>query len=186
MTVKHNLLIKMSEQDELEVSTTNDNEELELESNLDDTDDIDALREQLEQAREAKRQILARAKNAEAKLKSMSSQTTQSQPKPSQPINNILTTEDVEVRILKAQKASDDEIVMLKKIAAVNGTSIIEAQSDEMFISFKERKEEQEKADKAKLGASRGSGSVKKEKDVSSAGLSDAEHKELWRQSMGK
>jgi len=177
----------MSEQDELELSTTNEGEELELESNLDNTDDVEALKEQLEREREARRQITARAKKAEEKLRSVSSQTTPTvDQKPSQTINNTLTAEDVEVRILKAQKVSEDEITMLKKIAAVNGTSIIEAQADDMFISFKQRKEEQEKADKAKLGASRGSGSVKKEKDVSSPGLSDVEHKELWRQAMGK
>ena len=177
----------MSEQDELELSTINDNEELELESNLDDTEDVEALKEQLSQAREAQRQILARAKKAEAQLKERTSQgTPRVEQKPTQNINNTLTAEDVETRILKAQKVTDDEIVMLKKIAAVNGTGIIEAQNDDMFITFKQRKEDQEKSEKAKLGASRGSGSVKKEKTVSSAGLTDAEHKALWREAQGQ
>ncbi len=168
-------------EEELELSTINDNEELELESNSDDSDDIDTLREELIKEREAKRQILARAKNAEAKVKSMSSQTTQTEPKPNQPINNGLTAEDVEVRILKTQKVSDDEIAYLKKIAAINGCSIIEAMDDEVFLNFKEKKEATERSEKAKLGASRGSSSVRKDKEVSTPGLTDAEHKELWR-----
>lgn len=169
-------------EEELEVSTIEDNEELELESISDDSDDIDALKEQLEQAREAKRQILARAKNAEAKLKSMSSQTTQSEPKPNQPINNpVMTAEDVEVRILKTQKVSDDEIAYLKKIAAINGCSVIEAMEDEVYLNFKEKKEASEKSEKARLGVSRGSSSVRKEKEISQPGLTDADHKELWK-----
>lgn len=169
-------------EEELEVSTINDTEELELETNLDDSDDIDALREELAQAREAKRQILARAKNAEAKLKSMSSQTTPSEQKPNQPINNpVMTAEDVEVRILKTQKVSDEEIAYLKKIAAINGSSIIEAMEDEVFINFKQKKEAADKSEKARLGVSRGSSSVRKEKEISQPGLTDADHKELWR-----
>lgn len=169
-------------EEELEVSTINDTEELELETNLDDSDDIDALREELEQAREAKRQILARAKNAEAKLKSMTSQSTQGEPKPNQSINNpVMTAEDVEVRILKTQKVSDEEIAYLKKIAAINGSSIIEAMEDEVYINFKQKKEAAEKSEKARLGVSRGSSSVRKEKDITQPGLSDADHKELWK-----
>lgn len=172
--------------DEQEFSTINENEELELETNLDDTDDVEDLKEQLEREREARRQLTARAKKAEEQLKSMSSQTTQKPvQKPSQNINNSLTAEDVETRILKAQGVKEDELVMLKKIASVNGTGIIEAQTDEIFLSYKDRKEAQEKAEKAKLGASRSSGSVKKEKSFTSSGLSKEEHKEMWRQAQG-
>lgn len=173
-------------EEELELSTINDNEELELESNLDDTEDVEALKEQLSQAREAQRQILARAKNAEAKVKSMSSQTTQyTEQKPTQ-INNALTAEDVEVKILKTQKVSDDEIAYLKKIAAINGTSLIDAMDDPIFTGFKEKREAEEKSEKARLGASRGSGSVRKEKSTTTVGLSAEEHKDLWRKQNGQ
>jgi hypothetical protein len=168
--------------DELELSTTDESEELELETNLDDTEDVEDLKAQLEREREARRQLTARAKKAEEQLKSMSSQTA---PKVEKKSTQTLSAEDVETRILKAQKVTDDEITMLKKIAAVNGTGIIEAQADEMFISFKERREAQEKAEKAKLGVSRGSGSVKAQKNFNTPGLTKEEHKEMWRQANG-
>ena len=172
----------MSEKDPQADSIISD-EELDLELELDNTEDVEDLKLKLEEAREANRKINARAKIAEAKLKEKESQPTQTtEQKATQPISNpVLTAEDVEVRNLKAQGVSNDEIVYLKKLAAVNGTSIIEAQSDELFSAFKSKKEEQEKSEKSKLGASRGSSSVKREKDYSTPGLSDEEHKEIWK-----
>lgn len=175
----------MSEKDPQADSIISD-EELELEHEQDDTEDVDALKEQLEKAREAQRQILARAKKAEAQLKERPSQDNQTvEQKPTQTIS-ALTAEDVEVKILKTQKVSDTEIAFLKKIAAINDTSLIEAMDDPIFITLKEKREAEEKSEKARLGASRGSGSIRKEKTTNTVGLSKDEHKELWRKANGQ
>lgn len=169
----------MSQEDNEVLETINSNEEENLENEIDnDTDDIEVLREALEKEKIAKQQILARAKKAEALLKEKKDQPSQ--------ITSTLTSEDVETKILKAQGIPDDEINYLKKIAVLNGTSIIEAQSDEIFKAFKSNKEATEKAANAKLGASRGSGSARKEKTFATKGISDEEHKEMWRHSQGK
>lgn len=173
----------MSDEDIRQQEGTNLDEEQNFEEQIEDTDDVEALREVIEKERIAKQQILARAKKAEAEVKELKTKTTETS---SQNINNTLTADDVEVRILKAQGMSEDEITYLKKLAKVNETSIIESQSDELFQAFKFKKQEAEKADKAKLGASRGSGTVKQSKTVSSEGLTDAEHKQLWREAMSK
>lgn len=180
--MRHKLGKKMSEQDEQVLETTNSNEELELETELDNGEDVDALKEELEKANLAKQQILARAKKAEAELKTLKTESA------TQNINNTntLTAEDIDVKILKAQGLSEDEINYLRKLAKVNETTLIEAQSDEMYQVFKKKKEDDLKAEKARLGASRGSGSVKQTKTVSSPGLTPEEHKALWRESMGK
>lgn len=170
----------MSTEDEEVLEATNSNEEENFEEEIEeDTDDIEALREALGKEKIAKQQILARAKKAEALLR-------ENKDKPSLNNNNALTSETVETTILKAQGLPDDEIAYLKKLATLNGTSIIEAQSDDIFKSFKANKEAQEKQANAKLGASRGSGSVKKEKTFTTKGLSDEDHKEMWRQSQGR
>lgn len=182
----------MSEQDEQVLEATNSNEELELETELDNTEDIEELKEQLLLAREAKNSILMRAKKAERELKSFlkasqplkenSNQSTQN----INTNNNAITTEDIQVQILKAQGLSEDELKYLKKLATVSGSSLIEAQSDELFASYKSKKEDEVKAEKARLGASRGSGSIKKEKGLNTPELTEAEHKELWKQKMGR
>lgn len=169
----------MSDEDNKVLGATMSDEELELDNELEDTDDVEALKEALKKEKTAKQQILARAKKAEAQLK-------EKKPAESFTNNNTPTHEDVETKILKAQGVSDDEIEYLKKLSKLNNTSIIEAQSDDIFKAFKSKKEAEEKAEKAKLGASRGSGSQKRDKNFNSKGLSDDEHKELWRQNQGR
>lgn len=62
MTVKHNLSTNMSEQDLEQLDATNPNDEPEVEEEQDDTEDVEALKAELEKERQAKRQIFARLK----------------------------------------------------------------------------------------------------------------------------
>lgn len=179
MVVKHNLLKNMSDEDKLPQDGTNPDENLELDNELEDPEDVDALKTSLEKQTEIARTAWIRTKKAEAELKALKEK------KPDATLNNNLTTEDIETSILKAQKVSDDEITYLKKLAKVNGTSIIDAQNDEIYTGWKAKREAEEKSEKAKLGASRGSGSAKKEKEINSPNLSEADHKELWKSKQG-
>lgn len=175
----------MSDQDNRELESTNLDEELELEHNQDDTEDVEELKLKLEEAREANRKINARAKKAEEQLKQQASQPVASEtPKPTQ-LNSTLTANDIDTRVLKATGMSDEMLEQLTKVATVTGKSLFEAQSDEIFIALKEKKDAETRAEKARLGASRGSGSVRKEKSLNTPGLTAAEHKELWRNSNG-
>jgi hypothetical protein len=115
-------------------------------------------------------QVLARAKKAEALLRQKPTIT-----------NNPLTDEDIEAKILKSQGLNDELLNELKALSKIRGKSLIETQNDPLFIAIKEQKEAEVKSQKARLGASKGSGSVKKEKDFNSPGLSDTEHKEMWK-----
>jgi hypothetical protein len=174
----------MSETDTTVAETIIPDEVLELEEELEDTEDVEALKENLEKERTAKQQILARAKKAEADLKALkaASQTTATQTTTS----NALTADEIDMRVLKAQGMSDELIGQLSKVAKVTGKSLFDAQSDEIFIAMKTKHEAEEKAEKAKLGVSRGSGSAKKEKEINTPGLSEADHKELWRKQNGQ
>ena len=140
-----------------------------------ETEDVETLKSKLAESDKAKAQILARAKKAEAEVKELKT------PRPNDTITNpVLSPEDVDVKILKAQGISDELIKNLKVIAKVNDISLLDAQADPVFLAMKDRKEADAKAAKARLGASKGSGSVKKEKDFKQS-LSPDEHKELWK-----
>lgn len=124
-------------------------------------------------------QVLARAKKAEEALKK--------QPK----VNitnkqNSLSSEEVDKKILKSQGMSDDLIKELEAVANARGKSIFDAVNDPIFIAIKNEREQTVKAQKAKLGASKGSGTFKKGADLTSPGLSDSEHKELWKEARDK
>lgn len=93
--------------------------------------------------------------------------------------------EDVDVRILKSQGMSDELLKELKRVARFNETDLITAQNDPMFLSIKDRIEQEQKDKDAALGASKGSGSVKKQKSFDTPGLSPDEHRALWKKQMG-
>lgn len=124
------------------------------------------------------KQVWARAKKAEDALKKATADGSITK--------EALTEEQIELKILKSQGLSDDLLQELRAVAKARGKSLLDTTSDPIFVAIKNEKEAEGKAQKAKLGASKGSGTVKKEKSVSSPGLTDAEHKELWRQQLGR
>ena len=135
-----------------------------------DTDTrIAELEAQLAEERQAKSEILARAKKAEAANKIA--------PKP---ITNI-SKEDIEETILRSEGIDDDTLTEMKALAKVRGTGLLAVKSDPIYLAMKQAKEAEAKALAARLPASRGSGSVKKEKGFGTAGLTEAEHKALWK-----
>lgn len=152
---------------------TTENDELELE--LEPEEDVEALKKEIE--------TLTAQKEHWRKKATQPIQKTE-QPKQTETTPSI-TEEVIEVKILKAQGVSDELITQLKKIARVNDTSIIDAQSDPYFVAYKEKLEEEAKKEKASLPASRNSGSVKRSKDTTTTGLSEDEHKQLWKEKMG-
>lgn len=86
---------------------------------------------------------------------------------------------------MKAQGLEEDEIDMLKKVSAISGVSLIDAQKDTVFKLWKEKQEAEEKSRKASMGTSKGS-SAKTQKGFNTPGLSEAEFKEMWKQKMGR
>lgn len=171
----------MSDEDQdLDTITSNDET---TDDSYNDSEDVESLREMLERERTARQQLTARAKKAEAELKTLK---VPQQQKPAQATTtNNLTSEDIEAKILKAQNVSDEEITYLRKLAAFNGVSLLDAQNDDMFVAFKSKREQELKSERAKLGVSSRSGQHKQEKTFNSVGLSDAEHKAKWREMNG-
>ena len=180
----------MSEQDkEVTESTTNDTQEQELEITLDEEtteeETVESLKAklaekdaQLAKEAEARRQLTARAKTAEAgKAKPVANP---------QSLNNGIDLATMEKTILKSQGMSDDLLEELVALSKVRGKGLLDTQSDPIFIALKEAKESEAKKAKAKLGSSKGSGTVKKEKSFETPGLSEEEHKEMWKQSQGR
>lgn len=89
------------------------------------------------------------------------------------------TPSNVEEIVLQANGMSDELLTQLKKVAAINGTSLIKAQNDPIFVAVKEKFERETKQESASLGASKGAGSVKAQKTFATPGLSAEEHKKL-------
>lgn len=178
----------MSDKDtDVVVINTNDEPEIDLE--LDGTEDAEALKVKLEEATKKLEQfpnIIARAKKAEAELKELKGAPAPKADATQNTNNNSLTEESVDVKILVSQGVDQESIEMLKKLAKVNGTSVLAAKEDPIYATYLVNKEAQSKSEKARLGASKGSGGGRVEKSSTTPNLSEADHKEIWRKSQGR
>jgi len=117
----------------------------------------------------------ARAMKAEAEItaekKAMrlaKAQTTQATP----------TTDPIEAA-LRVNGMSKEMLEQLKKVAAVTGKDLVDAQSDDLFIAIKEKAEKDKKREEASLPASRGAGTVKPKVGFNTPGLTREQHMAL-------
>lgn len=124
-----------------------------------------------------------RAEKAEARLKEKSPVSTDEKPTQKNTETatpkNSLTREEA---ILFAKGLNEDEVEFAAKVAQIEGIKLTEAVNNEIFTTWKGKREAEEKRKNAQLGASRGSGSQKKTKSITDRGLTRDEHKELWKQ----
>lgn len=82
---------------------------------------------------------------------------------------------------LRVTGMSKELIAQLKKVAAVTGKDLVDAQSDPLFVALKENLEKEQKRENASLPASRGAGTVKPKVSFSTPGLTREQHMELIR-----
>lgn len=103
-------------------------------------------------------------------------------PKPDLKESSAVSRDEV---VLLARGYDDTAIKRLQAISQANGVSLLEAENDEMFQAWKEKLEAEKKAEKAKLGASKGSPRTEPKK-VFGSGMTNEDHKALWREKMGQ
>lgn len=128
---------------------------------------------------ESNKRLFERAKKAETDLKAFKQGNSQAQTqKPAQQTSSSSTV-DVDERVLKAQGMAPELLKQLKDIATLRSTTLLDAQSDPLFVAVKSQFEKDQKHKAASVGASRGSGAVKVQKTLSTPGLTREEHMAL-------
>jgi len=165
----------MSEQDEEVVAedTSSDVEEATDSNESSEQEDTTDLQAELENERKAKSQILARAKKAEQELKDL---------KANPPIKNDPQLSD-ELKLI-ARGLSDEEIDKAKVIAKGSDITLPEAIKTDLFLSFQATLKEKERKEKAKLGASKGSGESQDDTLIKPE-MSREEHEKVFKKVMG-
>lgn len=145
-------------------------EELVEEETLETEPEID-----IAQLQATNKKLYERAKKAEAEVKSLKNTPA---PKTVKPVT-ASPQSNIEEVVLLANGMDEELLEKLKKVSQVNGTSLIKAQSDPIFIAVKEKFESDKKKANASMPASRGSSPVKTRKDFKSVGLTEAEHRAM-------
>ena len=86
--------------------------------------------------------------------------------------------------ILFSKGFSEEEVEHAQKVATLQGVKLTEAINDDLFKTWKSNRDEAIKKQQAQLGTSKGAkGTVKKTLDT--PGLSDEEHKALFKEKIG-
>jgi len=145
------------------------------------TENADASEEAKPEYSDAEKKAYARAKDAETKLKEAKTKLKELEAK------QTLTAPSINPDELKliARGLSDEEIDQAKAIAKGKDIPLNEALKDPMFIAYQKDQKEAERKEKAKLGASKGSG---QDEDSSGfrPGMTEAEHKAEWEKTRAK
>lgn len=147
-----------------------------LENQPNSDEDTVALQERLDKAEQAKSQILARAKKAEEELKKLK----ETQPEPH--ISNDPYFAD-ELRLI-ADKVRGEAILKAKIIAKGSGITLMDAIKDPAVIAYIKDMDEYDRKEKAKLGASRGSGESQNESDIKPE-MTREDHQKAFKKIMG-
>jgi hypothetical protein len=121
-----------------------------------------------------------RAEKAEAKLK----EKAPAKPEESSAPKAQEQKADLGLVKLYAKGLEDDQVAQVQKIAALEGTSLDEAFKSELYTTWNSNREAKIKAEQAQLRASNGS-KVAVKKGLNTPGLSDEEHKALYKQKYG-
>lgn len=80
---------------------------------------------------------------------------------------------------LRVNGMSKELLEQLKKVSAVTGKDLIDAQSDDLFIAIKEKTEKEQKREEASLPAARGANPVRAKVNFNTPGLTREQHMAL-------
>lgn len=146
-------------------------------TNSDETateEDAEAIKAKLEEALKAKSELTARAKRAEEELKALKAKPQNNDPQ---------LTEELK---LIARGLTDEAIEQAKIIAKGKDISLTEAIKDPLFTLYQEKIKDDERKEKAKLGASRGSGATEEQPKGTQSGATREEHMEAFKKAQGR
>lgn len=167
----------MSEEElDVAVDTNTEGEEATESNESGEQEETTDLSVELAKEQEARRQLTARALRAEKELKKL--RETEAQPR----INSDPQLSD-ELKLI-ARGLSDEEIDKAKVVAKGLGISLPDAIKDPLFLSYQATLKEKERKEKAKLGASKGSGESQDDTLIRKDMTRD-EHQEAFKKVMG-
>lgn len=163
----------MAEEKDETIDSSNDTEETVIPEGSTDEETLETESEvDVAQLQATNKKLFERAKKAEAENKVLKGTK--------KPAEAQASPTNVEETVLLANGMDEELLEKLKKVAQVNGTTLIKAQNDPIFVAVKEKFEKDKKQASASMPASRGSGQSKPKKDFATPGLTRDEHKALF------
>lgn len=166
-------------EEEIQDVAADTNAEVQEDTNINETgveETPEVLKEKLAEALRAKAQLTARTKKAEEENKALKA-------KPQNNNNDPQLSDELK---LIARGLSDEEIEQAKVIAKGKGLNLTEAIKDPLFLVYQDDLKAKERKEKAKLGASKGSGETQEEITGIESGSTREEHLKAFNKIVGK
>lgn len=146
---------------------------------------VEDSEDELAKTKELNQKLFERAKKAEAEMKKLRAEKAEFEKisKSADEIKAHINPDLIakEVRLLAS--LTDEEISEARDISKGKNISLEEALKTKSFLAFQRELRDEERKQKAKLSASKGSS--QEEQKGFKPGLTTEEHKALWRESMG-
>ena len=137
-------------------------------------EDAEAIKAKLAEALKAKAELTARAKRAEEEVKTLKAKPQNNDPQLTQELKLI------------ARGLTDEAIEQAKIIAKGKDITLTEAIKDPLFTIYQEKIKDDERREKAKLGASRGSGESEDKPKGTQSGATRDEHIEAFKKAVSR
>lgn len=168
----------MTEEFNEDIASQNDEQDVDLEENNIEEDSEDEGSN--EDFSEREKELYARAKKAETKLKTLKEVKVDVKPKVNK-TNEASSGVTRHEAILIAKGATEEDLELVNKLADINGISVLEAWEDDYIQNVITKRTEDEKTKANQIGASTGSpSSGKKQKAIGK--MTREEHEEFMKQ----
>jgi len=158
--------------------TSSDVEEATNSNESGDQEEATDLSVELAKEQEARRQLTARALRAEKELKKL--RDIEANP----PLKNNPEFSQSDLIVISREQLSDEEIEKATIIAKGSNLTFKEAIKDPLFLSYQATLKEEKRKEKAKLGASKGSGESQDDTLIKSD-MTREEHEQAFKKVMG-
>jgi hypothetical protein len=145
--------------------------------NLTQEEAVELLKKSSFVSRKRSEQVRTLRAKLEDKPKEGEADKKEAQPLPAEDTN--VSTEDLFV--ISSHDLTQEEYAYAKKVGKMEDMPIGEAVKNPLFTTWRQNRQEEVKRQEASMGASKGSGSRKKQKTFETPHLSQDDHKELWK-----
>lgn len=169
---------KTTDYNDFDIDQLNEEAETELGTEHTENDEAENDDEEVSKLRSENKKLIEIIKRRKER------ETQSHQSAPTQTINtNQAQPITRDEAVLFAQGYSEEDVDYLNVVAKGTGLSMKEAKEHPIFAAYIEKLDKEKKAKRASLGTSKGSTI---QKQVSLAGISTEEHKNIWKEKMGK
>lgn len=145
---------------------------------------VDELLQALQEEREAREKAEELANNYKVRAEKAEKQKPVQKDLPTNAPSSKL--EDAAMLILEDKGFTEEDIELARKVASIEGVTLLQATKTKAFELYKKAKDEEAKQQRASIGASRRAQTYEPPKSMEDLSKSREDHMKAWREAVGR